>query len=262
MDLGLGGKVALVCGGSKGLGYGCAEALAEEGMSVAIAARGEEDLKAAAKRLSGLTDGKVTHHVADVSNRKDIGFLVGQATEAHGRIDVLVTNSGGPTAGSTEALHESDWDAAYEVVLKQVVRLVDLVAPKMKEQGWGRILNIVSSSYKEPIEGLVLSNAFRPAVVGLAKTLSRELGPHGITVNNIAPGRFDTDRLRALSHKRAEARGGTPEEWMERFGQDSALGRTGAPRELGDVAAFLASDRARFVTGITVPVDGGLLKSI
>ncbi len=262
MDLGLAGKVALVCGGSKGLGYGCAEAFAEEGMSVAIAARGEEDLKAAAKRLAGLTDGSVTHHVADVSEPKDLGFLVGQVMEAHGRVDVLVTNSGGPTAGSAEDVNESDWDAAYEVVLKQVVRLVDLVAPKMKEQGWGRILNIVSSSYKEPIDGLVLSNAFRPAVVGLAKTLSRELGPHGITVNNIAPGRFDTDRLRALSQKRAETRGGSSEEWMERFGQDSALGRTGEPRELGDVAAFLASDRARFVTGITVPVDGGLLKSI
>jgi 3-oxoacyl-[acyl-carrier protein] reductase len=262
MDFGLGDRVALVMGGSRGLGYACAEALVDEGCAVAIAARGQDAVNQAVGELSRHAKRDVTGHTADAGSRESLDKLVADVLDVHGRVDILVTNSGGPRAGGFDEVSDEDWAHADDVVLGQVVHLVRTLAPGMRERGWGRIVNILSSSYKEPIMGLVLSNTFRPAVAGLAKTLAAELGTHGITVNNIAPGRFDTARLRHLAKVRAEKRGGTSEDWMRRFGADSALDRTGEPRELGDVVAFLASDQARFVTGITVPVDGGLMRSL
>jgi 3-oxoacyl-[acyl-carrier protein] reductase len=262
MDLGIKGRVALVTGGSKGLGNGCARALVDAGCAVAIAARGKEGVQAARDRLADATDAKLTAHAADVADRDDVERLVKEVLAAHGRVDILVTNSGGPRPGTFEAATEKEWDHAYDVVLKSVVRLVRLVTPGMKERTWGRIVNIVSSSVREPIPGLVLSNAFRPAVAGLAKTLSQELGRYQITVNNVAPGRFGTDRLREVARVRAEAEAKTELEMLDAFADQSPLGRLGEPREIGDVVAFLCSDRASFVTGVTMPVDGGLMRSL
>jgi 3-oxoacyl-[acyl-carrier protein] reductase len=259
MDLGLEGKVALVMGASRGLGLACAQALSREGCTVAMAARGKDSLEAAAADLGGKN---VSIHLADASVPLHRERLVNEAINRHGRIDVLITNSGGPRPGAFDAVDEAAWVHAHEVVVGQVAHLSRLAAPGMRQRKWGRIINIISSSYKEPISGLVLSNTYRPAVVGLAKTLSQELGPHGITVNNVAPGRFDTDRLREVAKARAKGEGGTLEEWMGRFGKDSPVGRLGQAQELGDAVAFLASEAARYINGVTLPVDGGLLRSL
>jgi 3-oxoacyl-[acyl-carrier protein] reductase len=242
MDLGLQGRTAIVCGASAGMGLAIAESLAAEGANVTMLGRRRDVLEREAERIGALAVR------GDVAIRGDRERVVEQTLEAFGGIDILVNNSGGPPRTRATTLDEEAIEEAVQLLLVSAVHLTALCLPHLERSGHGRVVNITSSSVKEPIAGLALSNAVRPGVIGWAKTLSREVGPLGITVNSIAPGRIDTARL-------AEAYPDGPTE------ADLAaipLRRFGTPAEVGDVVCFLASDRASYVTGAVIAVDGGL----
>lgn len=241
MDLGLAGRTALVCGASKGLGLACAEALAREGASVVMLARGRQRVEREAARLGA------TPVCGDVGVPLDLKRALEVTVAAHGGLDILVLNSGGPPPGGALAVDADDVQEAVSLLLLPVVRLVKLAVPHLQASDQARIVLIASASVREPIPNLVLSNAVRPGVVGYLKTLADELGPEGITVNVIAPGRIATDRM-------TELYGVQPPTGEV---QSIPLGRFGEPRELGDLAAFLCSSRASYISGTTVPVDGG-----
>jgi len=246
MDLGLKGRTAIVCGASSGMGLAIAESLAGEGANVAMFARRRDVLEREAERLGALAVR------GDVTDPRDLRKLVERTVEAFGGIDILVNNSGGPPRSRAGEITDDALQEAVELLLFSAIRLTALCLPLLEASGRGRVINITSSSVKEPIENLALSNAIRPGVIGWAKTLAREVGPKGVTVNSIAPGRIDTERL-------AEVYPDGPSE------QDLAqipLRRFGAPREVGDVVCFLASDRAAYVSGATIPVDGALTRSL
>ena len=246
MELGLEDRTAIVCGASSGMGLGIAEALAAEGANVVMFARGREALEREANRLGGLAvPGDVT--IADDRER-----LVSAAVDTFGGVDVLVNNSGGPPRTKAVELDEVSIESAIQLLLVSAVELTNLCLPYLERSGRGRVITITSSSVKEPIDDLALSNAVRPGVVGWAKTLSREVGPRGITVNSIAPGWIDTQRIREV----------TPEGPSESDLARIPLRRLGTPREVGDVVCFLASDRAAYVTGTTIAVDGGLVRGL
>jgi 3-oxoacyl-[acyl-carrier protein] reductase len=247
MDLGLAGRTAIVCGASSGMGLATAEALAAEGASVAMFARRREVLEREAERIGGLPV------QGDLTIPQHLERLVQATIGAFGGIDVLVLNGGGPPPGSASTLTAETVDAAVALLLTSHVTLVGRCLPHLRESGRGRIVAIESSSVREPLTNLALSNAVRPGVVGWLKTLARELGPDGITVNTIAPGRIDTDRLRSL-HGPA----GTPMSELEHV----PAHRLGTPAEIAAVVAFLASDRAGYVTGTVIPVDGGLTRGL
>lgn len=246
METGLAGRTAVVCGASAGIGLGCAEALSAEGANVVMLARGRERLEREAARLGA------TAVPGDVTSEADLERLVATAVERHGGVDVLVLNSGGPPR--TRALDVSDDAAreAFELLFVSSLRLVRLCREHLERSGRGRVIAITSSSVKEPIDNLALSNAIRPGVVGWLRTLSRELGPAGVTVNAVAPGRIDTERLQEVY----------PDGPTDADLAGIALRRLGEARELGDVVCFLASDRAAYITGATLPVDGGLTRSL
>lgn len=246
MELGLRGRTAIVCGGSAGIGLAVAEALIEEGANVAMFARGREQLEREAERLGALAVG------GDVTAPADLEQLVRLTVDAYGGIDILVNNSGGPPRTPGTGLEAEQVEAAVDLLLVSVVRLTGLCLPYLEQSPAGRVVNITSSSVKEPIENLALSNAVRPGVVGWAKTMARELGPKGITVNSIAPGRIDTARIREVY----------PDGPTEADLRTIPLRRLGTPREVGDVVAFLCSDRGAYVTGALVTVDGGLTRSL
>ena len=268
MELGLTGKVALITASSKGLGRACAEALAREGARVVINGRRPEELARAAQEIRQVmaVRGADVHTVAgDVTNPEDVNRLFKATLSRFGQLDILVTNGGGPAPGKFAALSEKDWQAGLDSTLWPVLRLIRAAVPHLqaaKERGGGRIVNVVSTSVKQPIPGLFLSNALRPAVIGLAKSLSVELAGDGILVNNVCPGSFDTDRIRHVYEARAEGTALTVEQVAEQAAQAIPLGRLGAPRELGNVVAFLASDKATYLTGQTLSVDGGLVNSL
>lgn len=248
MDLGIEGRVALVMGASRGIGRGIAAALAREGARVAIASRSAERLEAAAAEI-----GSASSFVADASDPDRLAALPGEVAEALGPVEILVTNTGGPPLGGALDHDLGEWEAAYRSLVLAPRVLAEAVLPGMRERGWGRIVNVGSSSTREPIPGLNLSNAHRMAAVGFLKTLSREVAADGITVNTVATGRFATDRLIANvgSIEQAEATART----------EVPAGRLGTPAEYGDLVAFLCSDRAAYITGAVIPIDGGLLKS-
>ncbi len=247
MDLGLRGRTAIVCGASSGLGLAAAEALAGEGANVAMFARRREELDLHANRLGALAVR------GDVTNGADLERLVERTLQAFGGCDVLVWNSGGPPPGPATEVSDSDLEAAFELLLLPAVRLVRLVLPHLERSAAGRIVLVTSGAVKEPTPQLALSNTIRPGVVGFAKSLSRELGPKGITVNCVAPGRIDTPRMTELYGD-----DGPPPEELRAI----PLGRLGTPREFGDVVCFFASDRAAYVTGTTLAVDGGASRSL
>jgi 3-oxoacyl-[acyl-carrier protein] reductase len=246
MDLGLQGRTAIVCGGSAGIGLGIAEALAEEGANVALLARRVEQLEREAERLVALAV------PGDVTVPGDLERLVETTVGTFGGIDILVNNSGGPPRTRAVELDVEKLRATVELLLVSVVRLTALCVPYLSQSVGGRIVNVTSSSVREPIENLALSNAVRPGVIGWAKTLARELGPSGITVNSIAPGRIDTERLQEVY----------PDGPTEADLASIPLRRLGTPREIGDLVAFLCSDRAAYVTGTVIPVDGGLTRGL
>jgi 3-oxoacyl-[acyl-carrier protein] reductase len=246
VELGLAGRTAIVCGASSGMGLAIAEALAAEGANVSMFARRRDLLQREAERLGGLAVR------GDLTNPADLRRLVDRTLEAFGGIDILVNNGGGPPRTAAEGLADEQVEQAVELLLISAVRLTGLCLPQLERSGRGRVINITSSSVREPIDNLALSNAVRPGVIGWAKTLAREVGPKKITVNSIAPGRIETERLAEVyvDGPRAEDLEAIP---LRRFGQ---------PREVATVVCFLASDAAAYVTGAVIPVDGGLTRSL
>ena len=257
MEFGLKGKTALVAAASKGLGYACALGLAKEGANVAICARTESEIHAAAERIKAETGARVLPLTADVTNADDLQHIVRETVGMFGGLHIVIPNSGGPPAGTFETLDESKWQAALDSTLFSTTRLISAALPHLKTAGWGRIIVITSTSTKQPIPGLLLSNTFRAGIVGLCKTLSQEFAPYGITVNNVAPGSFDTDRLKHLHERNAATAGITFEEARKQAEQKIPLGRLGRPEELANAVVFLASEAASYVTGQTWFVDGG-----
>ncbi|MBV9690564.1 MAG: SDR family oxidoreductase [Ktedonobacteraceae bacterium] len=263
MDLGLKEKVALVLAASKGLGRASASALAAEGAFVTIGARNKQALEMAAQHIQRESGSRVLAVPTDVTKEADLAAIVAATTQQFGHIDILVNNAGGPPSGTFATVGDEQWQAAFEMNFLSAVRLIRLVLPHMRPRGSGRIINIVSTSVKQPIEGLLLSNATRMAVVGLAKTLSVELGPENITVNNVCPGRFLTDRIRqGHTVKEKMAQGMSEAEALNELAKDIPLGRIGKPEELAALVAFLASEQASYITGTTIQVDGGLVRAV
>ena len=257
MDLGLKGRSAAVAAASRGLGRATALALSREGCSVSICGRDPKKIRASKESIERETGGRVLAVTADVSSRVDCERFIGETVGAFGRLDILVTNTGGPPAGNFEATDALEWEKAYGSLLENVVHLVRAAVPHMKQAKWGRILNIASLSVKQPIDNLILSNTFRPAIAGLSKSLSKELGPHGILVNTICPGYTRTDRLEELAESRVKAAGITKDQYYEVLAKNVPVGRVGEAEEFANVAAFLCSERASYVSGVALPVDGG-----
>lgn len=262
MDLGLRGKVALVAAASRGLGRAVAEELAAEGASLVMCARGKETLDEACDAVRSASGVDVVGVAADVSRPDDIARLVHAAIARFSRIDILVTNAGGPPSGTFESLGPAKWDEAVRVTLLSTVNLCRAVLPGMKQRRWGRIINITSITVKQPVEGLMLSNSLRAGVTGFARTLANEVAAEGITVNNILPGYTRTQRVEDLAKAASEREGISMAEATKKWESEIPMRRLGEPREFAAVAAFLASERASYVTGTSIQVDGGWIRSL
>jgi 3-oxoacyl-[acyl-carrier protein] reductase len=262
MELGLRGRCALVCAGSRGIGRACAEALAAEGARVAICARGEEGLGEAVRAIGSRTGNEPLPIRADLAAADDVDALFSEVARAFGTLHILVTNAGGPPQGGFSDTSDADWQQAFELTFQSAARCIRHALPWMTGQGYGRIVQLASFSVKQPIDSLIRSNAMRSAVTAMGKTLSREVAGAGVTVNTVCPGYVLTDRLRALFGKRALETGMPVEEAVAEGLAEIPAGRFGEPGELGALVAFLASDRAAYITGTTLQVDGGLVRSL
>jgi 3-oxoacyl-[acyl-carrier protein] reductase len=262
MDLGLKGKVALVAASSRGLGRAIAAELGAEGASLILCSRSDDAVQRAAHEIADETGVGVLAVQADVSKREDIDRLAKAGVERFGRIDILVTNAGGPPAGPFESIEPAMWDTAYRLTLQSAVELARCVLPEMKRRKWGRILNVTSITVKQPVESLMLSNSLRAAVTGFARTLANEVAPFGVTVNNLLPGYTRTDRVVELAESTSKREGITPEAVLARIEQQVPMGRMGEPREFAALAAFLASERASYITGQSIAVDGGWIRGL
>ncbi len=262
MDLGLKDKVALVCASSKGLGRAVAEGLAREHAKVAMCARTPDILEAAAAQIRHLTGIETLPIVADVTVEEDLVRMVDSVRTHWGRIDILVTNAGGPSSGPFETHTMAEWRKSVELSFMSAVQLCRLTVPLMKEQRWGRIINITSVTVKQPVDGLILSNAVRASVAGLAKSLANELAPFGVLVNTVCPGYTRTARLVELAGAQAGRLGKTSGEVFREWEQMIPLGRLAEPEEFAALVVFLASERASYITGVTVQVDGGFVRGL
>jgi 3-oxoacyl-[acyl-carrier protein] reductase len=261
MDLGLRQKVALVAASSRGLGRAVAEELGAEGASLVLCARHEGPLREVAAAIERQAGVRVVAVTADLSDEGDVERVVREGLGAFGRIDVLVTNTGGPPAGPFESHSPEAWRAAVRQNLDSVVALTRAVLPGMKERRWGRIVNVTSIAVKQPVDNLILSNSVRAAVTGFARTLANEVAADGVTVNNVLPGYHRTRRVEELAERSAPP-GGGPADVLSRWEREIPMGRLGEPREFAAVVAFLASERASYVTGTSVPVDGGWIRAL
>lgn len=270
MKLGLEGRRALVCGSSSGLGRAIALELVREGARVVICSRSRERIDGAREEMiqelsgdaEGDLEGRIHAAVADLSTSEGRTGVVDAANQVFGGLDILVTNTGGPPSGPMEAHDLGVWRAAYHSLLESVVELTGLVLPAMKAQHWGRIVNVTSISVKQPVEGLILSNTLRAGVTGFARTVANAVAAHGITVNNVLPGYTRTERLGELAAAGAARSGKTPEEIYASWEAQTPAGRLGEPHELAALATFFCSERAGFITGQSVAVDGGWVRSL
>ncbi|MDB5512204.1 MAG: short-chain dehydrogenase/reductase [Enterovirga sp.] len=261
MDLGLTGKRALVLSSSRGLGRGIAEALAAEGADVMLTARSEDKLKAAADAINARGAGRASYMTADL--KSDAAGIHARAVEAlGGPIDILVANTGGPPAGTATAVEPDTYGAQFDAMVMPVIRLAGLALPGMRERGFGRVLVVASSGVVQPIPNLVISNTLRSSLVGWAKTLATEVAADGVTVNLILPGRIETDRTGELDAANAKKQGASVEQVAASARAAIPAGRYGRVQEFADVACFLASERASYVTGSTIRVDGGAIRSV
>ncbi len=257
MNLNLTGKRALVLAASRGLGYATALGLAGEGAALVICSRDEARIQDAAKKIREATGARVEALVADVSSGDEAARLVAHAASTLGGLDIVVHNAGGPPAGEFLAMTDAQWQKAFDQNLMSLVRLVNAAVPELKKAGGGRILTIASSSIKQPIPGLVLSNALRTGVWGLVKTLARELGPLGILINLVAPGRIQTERIEELDQAAASRRNVDLQQVKKESVASIPLGRLGTPEEFANLLVFLASDAGRYISGQAIIVDGG-----
>lgn len=262
METGIAGKVALVAAASKGLGYAIAEALAAEGAALAICARAEAALDTARASLSRTAAGPVHAIAADVSRADGIQQVVQSTLERFGRIDVLVTNAGGPPVGSFVQLDWNQWQQAVDLTLRSAVEMTRGVLPGMRERRWGRVIHVTSLTVKQPIDGLMLSASIRAAVTGFSRTLANEVAAEGITVNTILPGFMNTDRVVELAEATAAREGVSVEAVQSRTRNQIPMGRIGEPRELASLATFLASEQASYITGQSIAVDGGWIRGL
>ncbi len=265
MNLGLQNKVALVLASSKGLGLACAKSFYEEGANVMICSRSEENLKIAKEKIDAAdsitSDNKVASIVADLIDEDQIKNLVEMTLKEFGRIDILVHNAGGPPSGPIDKITKEEWSNSIDLNLRSFIRITDLIIPVMKKQKSGRIIAITSVSVKQPLNNLVLSNTTRLGVVGFAKTLANEYGMDNILVNVVCPGPTLTDRMKELINATVKDTGKTYEEVEKRWIDPIPLERLGKPEELANLVVFLASERASYITGTVIQVDGGFVKS-
>lgn len=262
MELGLKGKTVLVTASSKGIGKAVAEAFSAEACNVAICSRSKESLIETSKEIRTKYNSEPFWGVCDLHNLKDIENFHDAVYKQFGRVDILVNNCGGPVPGFFQELSEEDWNNAFAQVLLSVVRLSHLVLPEMIKHEWGRIINITSVAVKQPVHNLMLSNSLRAGVTGFAKSLSNEVGNKNITVNNVAPGYTLTNRLYELAVNRAKLSGKSHEEILADMAKDIPMNRLGGPEEIAALIVFLASNKASYITGTTIQIDGGSTKSI
>jgi 3-oxoacyl-[acyl-carrier protein] reductase len=261
MDLGLKDKVALVTASSKGLGKAIAWQLAREKAKLVICARNKEVLESTADEILLDTGVTVFPLAIDLTDREQIHWMIEETLDLFGKVDILVTNAGGPSPGDFGDLQEDDWKRGVQLTLMSVIRLIQEVLPSMRKQKWGRIINLASVSVKQPIPGLMLSNALRPAVIGLTKSLAQELAEDNILVNAVCPGYFLTDRVKALFQDKANRAKRQLDKIIEEMVREIPLGRMGDPKELADLITFLASPRAGYITGTVIQADGGMVKA-
>ena len=253
MELGLKNKIAFVAASSQGLGKAVATELAKEGAKVIINGRNKENLETTKLEIEKISGGEVLALAGDLSIDNEREQIIKNSLKVYDHIDILVTNTGGPPAGKFEDFKPEDWDKAYQSLLGSVVGLINGFLPGMKQQRWGRIIAITSQAVKQPVNNLVLSNSIRASVGGLIKTLSNEFGIHNITVNNVMPGYTETDRLKKLVEKNSA---------FSNAKNEIPLGRFGTPDEFAAAVTFLASERASYITGVSLAVDGGWIKSM
>lgn len=263
MELGIRGRAAAVAAASQGLGYACALELAREGASVAICSRDEERINDAARRITAAVPGaKVLASAVDLAREKECSAFVAEAVAAFGKLDILVTNSGGPTPGSFDQVTLDDVRRGVDTTLMSAVALMTAAIPHLRANRWGRIVNILSSTVKQPRVNLLVSNTMRPGILGFAKSLSIELAAQRITVNNVAPGFTKTERLDELAEHTARTQGTTPQDVVADWERAIPARRLGSPDEFAAVVAFLCSERASYVTGVTVQIDGGAVQGL
>ncbi len=262
MDLGLQGRVAIVAAASKGLGRAAALELAYEGANVAICARHADDLEKAAREIESDTGRSVFRQTLDVTDADGVSRFVAAVEERFGRVDICVTNAGGPPSKTFLEISPEEWRAAVDLNLMSAVWFAREALPRMQKNKWGRLIAITSVSVKQPIDGLLLSNSVRAAVAGLVKTLANEFAADGITVNNVCPGYTRTERLDELAENLAARMGTLPEKVFENWSRQIPAGRVGRPNEFAALVAFLASERASYINGTSIAIDGGLVRSL
>lgn len=262
MNLGLGNKSVLVLASSKGLGKAIALEFAKEGANVMLTSRNEALLKEAAEEISKKSGIQVNYHVCDIRKNEQLQELVQKTVDLYGTVDVLVNNSGGPMGGNFDNLNDEDWINAFQLTLLSYIRAIREVLPYMRKQKRGHIVNVASTSFKQPIDGLLLSNTFRTGIVGMAKSLSQEFAPDNILINTVGPGKFATDRVLEIDSQQAERVNINVEEFTKKSEKAIPIGRYGEPSEFAKTVVFLASEANTYITGQAILVDGGSTKAM